>query len=120
GGVGILPESWVRGYHFIAGLKKSLRQKFDYLIAPVADDQMFGGYPQPFAEGLLKIKTAPVGINMYSRGGSPYGLNGPGRRSQGVLIGGQFDDITNSQFPLDLFHRFTGDIRSDRQDFPAD
>jgi hypothetical protein len=57
---------------------------------------------------LLEIVGVAVRVAVQAPEGVPDGFQSQGRRPQGIFIGGQFDGIGESQFPLQFFQRFAG------------
>jgi hypothetical protein len=88
------------------------------LVGAVAKDEVLGADAKLLREAALEVKGVPVGVKMEVVQGLLHGGERGGRGAEGVLVGGELDDVGSGEAefsgdllngPAGLIHRKAGE-----------
>jgi hypothetical protein len=91
-------------------LAEQLREELDDDLGAVPHHHVLGAHPIGLGEPVLEVEEALLRVLPEVVQLAADGLERLGRRTPGVLVGGQFDHVRQAEFALDLLGGVAGDV----------
>ena len=105
-----------RHHDLVAGVEGGQRDHADELVGAVADDDLVRRHPEAAAERGAHGRGAAVGIEVDAGRLATDRLDHAGRRSQRVLVGGEADQLVETELVLERIEGFAGVVGGDALD----
>ena len=109
-------ERRVRDHRLLARAQEGPHDELDELVRAVAHDELVGGEAVAAGEGDPEVVGAAVRIPVEVRQGVGDGLEDALRGRQGVLVGGELDDIREAELALELLDGLARLVGRDAED----